>query len=62
MAGYATGKANKPKEEEEEENVNDEPYWGKSHLGKIKRGEVTLGKGGEPGRVCNGASKQARGG
>ena len=62
MARYAKGTENDPKEEEEEENAERRTLLGESHLGKIKRGEVTLGKGGEPGRVCNGASKQARGG
>ena len=38
----------------------DEPYWGKSQLVKRKRGEVMLGKGGEPGRVGNRTSKQTR--
>ena len=38
----------------------DEPYWGKSWLGKRKRGQVTLGKGGEPVRIGNGTSKQTR--
>ena len=67
MAGYANRTANNPKEEEEEENPEGNckqpatnPIGGKSQLGKRKRGEGTLGKGGEPGRVCNGTSKLTR--
>ena len=53
MAGYATGALYEPKEEEEEENADgksqaagDEPYGGKSRLGKRKRCEGPLRKGG----------------
>ena len=69
MSGCAVVTANEPKEEEEEENAEGNrkqpernPVGGESRLGKRKRGKGTLGKGGGPGRVCNGDGKQAQGG
>ena len=67
MVGYNYGTSNNPEEEEEEENsegklqaAGNEPYRGKSWLGKRKRGKGKLGKGGKPGRLCNGTTEQTR--
>ena len=58
MAGYKTGTENDPEKKEEEENSEGNhkqpatnPIGGSRGWEKVNRGEVTLGKKGEPGRV-----------
>ena len=67
MVGYKTGTENDPEEEEEEENSEGnrkhlamDPIGGSRSWEKRNRGEGTLEKKGEPGRVCNGNIKQTR--